>query len=107
MIHGRLRDGRLTDISAREATHPDDVPLDAMPTIVGPMTYDAESRTAVPLPPQERSVEERLAACGLAPLQAALALRSSSGWERLSGPAKEWAQRVLDQAAAAATAALE
>lgn len=106
MFHGRLRDGRLTDISAREATYPDDVPLDEMPMVVGPMAYDAEARSALALPREGRSVEERLATSGMGPLQAAFALRLSQGWDGLPGSTKSWVVKVIDDAATAASAAI-
>ena len=47
MIHARrASDGSLYEISHREATYPDDVPLDAMPSGFGPFALDG--RKAVP-----------------------------------------------------------
>lgn len=49
MIHARMaQDGSLSDIGHREAQHPDDVPLDAMPEGFGPFAVDPQdSRRAV------------------------------------------------------------
>ena len=46
--------GFLSDFTHREATYPDDVPLDAMPSGFGPWTYDAVNRLAVELTPAEK-----------------------------------------------------
>lgn len=50
IIHGRLRDGVLTDIRCGPAIYPDDVPLDANPLAEPgmPLAYDAATRRAIP-----------------------------------------------------------
>lgn len=106
MFHGRLRDGRLTDISARQPTFPDDVPLDEMPLLLGPLTYDPATRTAIALRPERRSVEQRIFAAGLTPLHAALVLRSSPGWVGLPESTKSWVERTLDEATTTALGAI-
>lgn len=56
MIHARLdpASGYLYEITHREPTYLDDVPLDAMPPGFGPWTYDAVNRLAIELTPAEK-----------------------------------------------------
>lgn len=61
MIHGRLDGvtGQLTDMSYRELTYQDDVPLDAMPSdVFGPWTYDAVNRLAVYAGPTQDELDK-------------------------------------------------
>lgn len=105
MLYGRLDPvtGRLSNIWDREPG-PDDVPINSMPTMIGPWIYDAINREAMPATPTE---PERLD--GLAVprrVQAALILRASSAWGGLSAQRKARIQAIIDEAAAQVIALL-
>lgn len=105
MIHARLgADGRLSEISHRASTHPDDVPLAVMPTGSGPWEYDAQQQVAKPT---GGTLAERLA-CVVPPAGAlsALLVRHSDAWTACSQEERAAVQDALDRAAQLVISAL-
>lgn len=106
MIHAKLNaaTGRLSDISRRGFTYPEDVQLVTMPSGSGPWTYDSANKLAVSVSQTEI---ERLDQLDMPPrVRAALVLRASSRWTMLATLRKQRIMDIIDSYADLVTNAL-
>lgn len=109
MIHGKLKDGKLTNITYREPVTWDDggvdVELVEMPMEMGTLAYDATQKKAKLVVTEDNRLD-KISASGK--VQVALAIRLSTLWPaQIKLAHRERIQAIIDAAAAQGIAVLD
>lgn len=101
MVYGQLDQlGRLTNIRyAQGPSLPGDVYLITMPSGYGPFGYDAINKVAIPIPIENQTVDEKSSSVVVSTkILAALCVRNSASWGKMTVSQKVSVQQIIDDA---------